>query len=147
MMYQEIILFNPGAVLQEVNATNGSNNLAVETPDVTMKEYVMQKLRVLTPVTSTTMISMVAGKHKDTYKSGGGIYETPDAYGELIGSGDVNAAKKYGSFVKSSTNLANKMIETQIFMKYYCPNACEGVIPISRNTPRFKTIPIGYINN
>jgi hypothetical protein len=152
MMYQEIIFFNPSAVLKEVVVPDGSNVLSVETPDVSMEEYVAQRLRVLTPVTSATQISMIAGgrgRRRSKRRVGGvdQIALPPDAYGELIGSGDEEAKKRYISFVKTSTTLADKMIETQIFMKYYCPNACEGVTPILRGEPRSRTIKIGNIHN
>lgn len=148
MMYQEIILFNPAAVLKEVVLTDGSNDLLIETPDVRMDEYIADKLRVLTPVTSTTQVSMIAGG-RSRHKRGGTGHNAlpPDAFGELIGSGDEEARKQYMSFVKSSTSLADKMIETQMFMKYYCPNSCEGVTPIQRNEPRSRTIKIGRIYN
>ena len=142
MMYQEIIIFDPSRSLIEVSTT--SNQLSVEVPPIVLHEYIRNKLRVLTPVKSTSKMSMIAGSAHRGGMAATNV-EPPDVFGELIGLGDTEANKKYKAFVEKSTKLAHKMIASQIFMQYYCPNTCDMGEPSIAKYSRNQYVRIGFI--
>lgn len=136
--YQEIIIFDPLSCVTEIISDDGQ--LQLENPGIQLAEYVKNKLRVLTPATSVSRFSFITGGSRFRKKSGGynHIISVPDEFGEVIGSGDKTALSMYSSFVKDSTKLVDRMIKSQIFMQYYCPNTCSFGDPSpakeSRNT-------------
>jgi hypothetical protein len=122
-IYQELILFHPEHSLDQVPIPN--------TPisRFNMQEYINRLMVSQIPETEITSRSLVIQNHQSGGRETTHPVEPRDAMAEQIASGNVKLKRKYDTFMKKATKLANKMKQTQMYLRTYCPTLCTMMSP------------------
>jgi hypothetical protein len=141
IMHQELILFDPSKSVVEVVTT--SSNLEVETPAIHLEEFIQNRLRICTQPTHVTKVSLVAGGSKRNAASTPVI--VPDEYAEIIAK-DKKEMKKFQLYMNKSQSMAKRIIKSNMFMRYYCPNTCTVYRPLTAEEPRVGYVRIGDLS-
>lgn len=120
-MYQELILFHPDHVLDRVAIPNTPINR------ISIQQYIDRLMLTRIPETEITqrfIVRQQSGGHENQ-----AVHVPRDAMAEKIATGDIKRKQKYDAFMRKATKLANKIKESQLYLRNYCPTLCTLMSP------------------